>query len=81
MSVFPMVGSRIILAVCQLPLSDPPMWRCTLRSENGTVIRTWETENEQCSLRLTSSRFGRVGRHLIHAVEFVETPSDPGAAT
>lgn len=55
-------GLVTILEEWQLVPSLPPMWRCIWKSENGTVIHTWEIESEPFSLLPMSSPCDTAGQ-------------------
>jgi hypothetical protein len=57
------------------------MWRCTLKRENGTVIRTWEIESARFYLRLSNMDCGTVMRAGIPAEACDEILNALGVAT
>ncbi len=70
-----------ILEEWQFLPSFPPMWRCTLKSENGTVIHTWETESVPFYLPPLSTPCAKGGAMGTPAGEYGATKNCPGDGT
>jgi hypothetical protein len=81
MNELPTAGLRTISAAWELIQSSPPMWRCTWRSDDGTVVGTWEIANGQFYPLRMNLDLGKDGQAVIHVAGFVATPSGHGDDT